>query len=423
MKTSVLKSTLPFDPKSIRPDQTLFGASPPAVFVGYQGYPSVNIGPLLPLGEFAEKKDTSFLDSPENWFGTPMQEIIAFRSGMIRSNFRMGVKYADTLPTLMEDMNLEGRRLLDATQELTLAARSVDTETHLTKIRISMDFDNHSQPQGPSGLTDKIQIVDNISVAKPVDKATSDRDLKAADAVYEVLYKSKEVSVTNIQRLFSVGLLGEAKNRRLVPTRWSITAVDDIIGKSLAEKLLNFPEIDQYMTLYDEYLDNKFVILFAPGRWAYEMNECWNNSSVWNQPVPGIYKPQHLIPAIMNDYELEQGRTSYASNITGAYYAARKEIEEWLFNRQRQARVIVFREVAGGYVVPLGVWVIRETIRHALELANQGVNVQIHEDLNSALQRIPKHFQIPLKNWLQASHLIPYMKTQRTLDHWLKKTK
>jgi hypothetical protein len=423
MKSSILKSTIPFDPNKLKSDQTITGASPPAVFVGYQGYPEVNIGPLIPLGEYAEKKDTTFLDAPETWYGTSIQEIIAYRSGMVRSNFKMGVKYNQNVHTLTENLNLDRQHLLDTTQELTMAARSVDTEAHLSKIRIGMDFDNHSQPQGPSGVADKINVTENVPVARQVDKAVSDRDLNATDAVYEVLYKSKEIPITNIQRLFSVGLLGEEKRRRLVPTRWSITAVDDIIGKNIAPRLFNFPEIDRYMTFYDEYLDNKFVILLVPGRWAFEMSECWNASSIWNQPVPGIYKPEHLQPVIVTDFELEQGRTTYASNVTGAYYAARKEIEEWLFNHQRQARAFVFREVSGGYIVPLGVWVIRETVRHAMELGSQGTNLQYHDSLESALQRITQHLQVPIKYWVKSSGLIPYIRSQRTLDFWIKKSK
>lgn len=61
LKHNILKSTLPFDPSTIKREQNVFGASPPAVFVGYHGYPQVNVGPLLPLGEFAEIKDTASL--------------------------------------------------------------------------------------------------------------------------------------------------------------------------------------------------------------------------------------------------------------------------------------------------------------------------------------------------------------------------
>ena len=260
----------------------------------------------------------------------------------------------------------------------------------------------------------------NVKVPKPVDKVVSDKDLKAADAVFGVLYKADDVTVTSMQRLMSAGLLGEQKNRRLVPTRWAITAVDDIIGKGLVPSIHNLPEIDKYYTFFGEYLDNKFMVLFAPGQWKYEMNECWNASTLWNQPVPGIDTYYSPVPVIINDFELEYGRKNYAGNVTGAYYAARKEIEEFLFTSHRQASVIVFREVAGGYIVPLGVWVIRETVKKALAEGWKGENVRIHETLKDAVNRLREVFEVPVKYWLAASNLIRYMKTQYKLDRWIK---
>lgn len=419
MKSSILKSTLPFDPKKMPSEQKLFGASPPAVFVGHFGYPFVNIGPLLPLGEFAEKKDTQFMDSPEDWFGKPINEIVQFRSGMIRSNFKMFVKYTEPIESLEDRISREQMKFLETTQELTMAARSVDTEAEIKKIRLSMDFDNHSQPQGPWGQAESIKITENVKVAKPVEKVVDQKDLKATEAIMTVLKPSEDVRLTQIHRLLSAGLLGEKKNRKIVPTRWAITAVDDIIGKQMAPNIHHLPEIDKYYSFYGEYLDNKFVILLIPGPWSYEMSECWNPKSIWNQFIPGVNQPQRQ-PLILNDFEMEKGRTTYADNITGAYYAARLEVEEFLMKIRRQARAIVFREVAGGYIVPLGVWVIRETVRNTLLQGLNGPNLKIHEDLNSALQRVSQHLSVPLKNWMAASNLIPYIRTQRTLDFWMR---
>ena len=62
-KHSILKTTLSVDPAQFKGKQDIFGASPPAVFVGHVGYPKVNIGPLLPIGSFSAAKETHFLDS------------------------------------------------------------------------------------------------------------------------------------------------------------------------------------------------------------------------------------------------------------------------------------------------------------------------------------------------------------------------
>ncbi len=423
-KHSILKSTLSIDPKQFKGKQDIFGASPPAVFVGHVGYPKVNVGPMLPIGEYSKAKNTQFLDSPESWYGKSIDEIIAYRSGMIRTNFSVGVKYQqENIDQLLGRLNRSNRKLLEATQDLTMASNSVDTEAKLSRIRFSLRYDPMSAPNGPSGRAEKIDVIDNIKVSRPVDKVVSDKDLKAADAINDYLYRDAKISVTSMTRLLSAGLLGVKDNRKLVPTRWSITAVDDIIGKALAKKLHDYPSIDKYYSFYGEFLDNRFLIILAPGIWSYEMNECWAPQSLWNQAIPGVNNPIAQEPRIINDYELETGRKKYASNITGAYYAARKEVEEFLHLNRRQARVIVFREILGGYLVPLGVWVIRETVRAALSEGFAGKQMQIHETLGSALNRIRNVFNVPYKFWINASHLIPYMKTQQTLDFWLRSAK
>ena len=418
-KSSILKSTIPNELKNLKKDKIIFGASPPAVFVGHVGYPKVNIGPLLPLGKFAEQKDTKYLDTPENWYGKSIDEIIAYRSGMIRSNFSLNVKYNESIEELLDKSKPNSAKLLEATQELTMASNSVDTEAELKRIHVGMKYDNHSQPQGPSGRAEKIRVVDNVKVLKPVDKVVYDTDLTAADAITGYLYKDGgEVPLSMMQRLFSAGMLGVKKKRKLVPTRWTITAVDDIIGKELAKNLHHKQDIDKYYTFYGEYLDNKFLILLMPGPWSFEMNECWNPESIWNRLIPGINIAE-LHPTIMTDYEYEHGRKKYADNVTGAYYAARKEVEEFLVKRNRQARAIVFREVAGGYTVPLGVWVIRETVRHILQNGWLEGTVQIHETLNDSLARLSDVFMVKKKFWIKSSKLVPYVRTQTSMNVFL----
>ena len=151
------------------------------------------------------------------------------------------------------------------------------------------------------------------------------------------------------------------------------------------------------------------------------MNEHWHSESIWNQDAFGGYPNNVAEPVVINDYELETGRKKYADNITGAYYAARKEVVEFLYKSRRQACAVVFREICGGYIVPLGVWVIRETVKQALSQGWHGPNIKQHETLGDALQLINQNFKVPLKYWLKASKLVPYSKTQKRLDFWMKK--
>ncbi|MHA1341631.1 MAG: hypothetical protein ACTSO2_16800 [Promethearchaeota archaeon] len=458
-KYSILKSVVPFKLDKIQRNKVIFGASPPAVFVGRRGYPNVSMGPMVPIEELFERnipnipnllrKDTRILDLSEFWFGKGMDEIITFRSALVRSNFQMNVKIGTISPKqskllddIIQKLPLKQKRLLESSQELAMAKNSVDTETYFDKLRTRMTYDVHSPPLGPSGMAEEIKIIDNIKTHPKIEYVVDDLDLKATDAIVGYLYPTqlqhsmdseldlnnptkpsanKIVFTTEIQRLLSTGLLGTKKDRRIVPTRWSITAVDSIISKYLASKIKGFPEINEYYTFHEKFLDNNFVILFMPGPWSYEMMEVWYSNTIWTQPVPGVQKrtPPNM-HHIVEDYELESGRTTYASNVTGAYYAARKEVTEFLFKERKQARCIVFREVRGGYIVPLGVWVIRETVRSALKNGFKSKNMQKADTLAAALQRVSKEMKLPLKEWIKASKLLKNLRIQRRLDEWIK---
>lgn len=405
---------VPFELEKTMRDVNLFGASPPGVFVGHFNYPNVYLGPLVPFQEFEldlNVSDNYILDAPELWFGKKMIDVIRYRSSLVRSNFMTNVRVGQT--SRKNTPSLKVQRLLGASQELAMAARPVDTETKLEKMNLRMMMDNHSPPIGPTGITEKIEITENVKVHPKVDYCVSDIDLKATEAVSDHLYFNGHVPESTIRRIFSSGLLGQKKNRRLVPTRWSITAVDDIISKGLIEEIKKFPEIDDYQIFESTYLDNHFKILLFPGKFMYEMNEVWAPNTLWNISLDG--NTQNLKPQIMTDFEFYGGRKNYASNITGAYYAARKSICEYLYEIKRQARVLIFREVSGGYVVPLGVWVIRETCRDAMFM-NDPLKL---DNFDSALKKMAEGFMVDFKYWKQSSKLIYYIKTQKTLDSFL----
>ena len=143
------------------------------------------------------------------------------------------------------------------------------------------------------------------------------------------------------------------------------------------------------------------------------MNEVWAPNTLWNISLDGTN--QNLQPQIMTDFEFYGGRKDYASNITGAYYAARKSVCEYLYKIKKQARVLIFREVSGGYVVPLGVWVIRETVNNAMWTSTP----LILDNFNDAVNKMAENFIVDFKHWKKSSTLINYIKTQRTLDNFL----
>ncbi len=414
LKTSILKSVIPFEIGKTMRNVEIFGASPPGFFVGRHNYPNVAVGPLVPFKEFEANlniDDYHILDAPELWFGKQMGDVIRYRSSLVRNNFKINVKISENLRK--NTPSLSSQKLLETSQELSMAARPVDTETKLSKISLRMMMDNHFIPMGPSGITEKIRITENVKVHPKVEYCVADTDLKSQDAISEHLYFKGNVPLSSIQRVFSAGLLGEKNRRKLVPTRWAITAIDDIISKRLIKEIKKFPEINDYRIFEAKYLDNHFKILLFPGKFTYEMNEVWCPNSLWNNSLSG--NSRNLKPQIMTDYEFYRGRKSYASNITGAYYAARKAVCEYLYKIRRQAHILIFREVSSGYIVPLGVWVIRETVKNAME----SINPVVADNFDSALSKMTEGLVVDLKNWKKSSKLINFIKTQRTIDNFL----
>jgi hypothetical protein len=368
------------------------GASPPSVFVGRIGYPYVYAGPLVP----PVMEDTSLYDLPEYWFGKPIDEIVGFRSMLIRGKHRVHVQKF-----------WEAGKIIEKTRELALAVNPVNVELLLRKKpRGFIVLDDEVQPFGPSAPIRDLQV-GNTRWDHQIEKAFYDTDLKAAEAVLE-LYR-KGVLVTKIQRAFSVGAFGLEKNRRLVPTRWSITAVDSIISKELMEKVKTFPEIDEFRVYESRYLDNIFEVLMIPGKWSYEAIEAWYPGTVWN--------PSGRSVVMYSDWEGYGGRTTYAE-IGGCYYAARLAVCEQLVKEQRQATVIVLREAHPGYIMPVGVWQVRENVRNAMRQ-----KPYTFKSLEEALQFIAGRFQIPIRQWIMRSELLKNALFQKRITDFLERVR
>jgi hypothetical protein len=370
--------------------EDIAGVSPPSVFIGRIGYPHVYVGPLVP----PVHEDTSIYDLPEHWFGRSIDEIVGFRSMLIRGKHRVHVQKFT-----------EAGKIMEHTRDLALAENSVDTELNLTKKpRGSLFLDDSVQPFGPSAPIRDLHV-GNARFDHRVEKAYYDTDLRATQAVLE-LY-DRGVMVTKIQKAFSVGAFGIEKNRRLVPTRWSITAVDDIVSKNLAETVKTFPEINEYRVYESVYLDNVFEILMIPAAWSYESMEAWYPGTVWN--------PHGRNTAIYSDYEGNNGRTTYAQ-IGGCYYSARLAVCEQLIKERRQATVVVLREARPGYIMPIGVWQVRENVRNAMRNVPHKYNT-----LNEALNRVSSRLQIPLKRWINQGSLLKNILYQRRITDYFKK--
>ncbi len=131
--------------------------------------------------------------------------------------------------------------------------------------------------------------------------------------------------------------------------------------------------------------------------------------------MDGRNKRSSINIVLFSDWECFGGRTTYAS-IGGCYYAARLAVGELLIRERRQASVIVLRETHPGYIMPVGVWQVREKVRNALQQKPHKYNT-----MDEALTRIANQFQIPMKQWIEKSSLIRNALFQRRITDYFRK--
>lgn len=320
-----------------------FGPST-SVFVGRKGYPVVGVGPMTILEGTDSDVELGRLEEPSEWFaqGLGMDEIVELRSGTIRAKKGENIK---SQSNFVSDM-----------AEIALAKQPVDVElTFKSKPSFNLSFSDITRPTGASVNVEKMNITDNPKIPKKVDRIVSD-ELKAVEAA-KGLY-DLGLDVYKVAVILSSGTLGLRSAKKMVPTRWSITATDDIIFKKLAAQLKEYPTVDSYYVYESSYMDNHFQILLMPSLFEYENFEAWFPGSVWNDAFGQR-------PVIVEEYEGFKGRKQYAAEEGGGYYAARLAVAEALHKMRRQAGVVVFREIHPRYFIPLGVWVVRETVRDA----------------------------------------------------------
>lgn len=320
--------------RSIRIDNKILNPSPPSIFVGRIGYPKVYVGPLVAINT-----DPVYADSP--WLWKSIEEVIELRTSMLRTSTRMRV----------EDVREENRRIVEL-QELTASVKPVDIEAEIRKIVKRAEFDDVVQPMGYSAIVEKLTITENPKIPEKVEKVYYD-DLKSHEAL-KLLY-NHGFSTYYLQKIFSAGMLGERQSRKLVPTRWSITAVHSILGEKIKREIAEFEVIDSTMVFSFEHFGNHFEIILSPERYFFQLIEIWQRKSFWSPREDWIGA----------DGEDIRPKKTY-SNLSGGYYAARLPVLEHLRRIRRQASILVIREIKPTYYAPLGVWVVEEGVRKAL---------------------------------------------------------
>ncbi|MBI2507391.1 hypothetical protein HYV89_00370 [Candidatus Woesearchaeota archaeon] len=374
-----------------------FGSSPPSVFVGSKlKYPNVNVGILSPP---VYDEDSWILDSPRYWASseTTIKDVVNYRGSLINSRFKSSVKDAR-----------KENKFLDIAKEIAMGYKPVDVEIYLKKKPNLQDYkDRITMPAGPSAALRNIKIADNVKVLSSIEKVFEDTDLKAADAI-TYLY-SENTDENFLTKLLSVGTLGLKKNRKLVSTRWSITAVDDTIGKRLIDTIKDFQTVDKFQLFVGSFFGNYYYIMLFPEVWSYELFEGYLPGAVWN--FSGKIE-------FATDNEWYDGRKSYAENCSGGYYAARLPVTEYLSKIRRQASVLVIRFETPEYTDSLGVWVVRQCARKALE--NKPLEFENREQmLEHIKQLIIRKFNFNIERVYNQSLLLRKLKTQRKLIEFI----
>jgi len=327
----------------------LFGSTAPSIFVGRSNYPRVNTGLLSPVGN--EGRATEFVTDGE-WYqqGLGIDDVLQRRTGLLNSTRSSGVNVDDVWDGFV-----------GVQREVAIADRPVDVEIGLDEAP-DLDFDPGANdvrtPTGPRARARDASLAENPHVPRPVKKTLEDDDWRAEGAM-TYLYR-RGFDVYEINKILSAGALGRGEDRRLVPTRWSITAVDDTVGQYLRGRIRNNPSIDEVQVHETEYLGNRYWVVLAPGNWEFELVEMKSPGSIWNPNPEGDV----WLGSASEGYE---GRTGYVDETAGAYYASRLGALEHLDEVGRQAKCLVVREVSDDYWAPVGVWQVRESVRNAFE--------------------------------------------------------
>ena len=360
-------------------------ATPPSTIVSEKGYPKIAVLYNLPPGIKGE--EARIYDDPRSWWGRlGLDDILRLRSSMVATVVRADARRPDKL--YEEEVSIAA-----------VSTRPVGSEAELEKPpRPRLRLDGVVTPVGLAAPARRLRVEENPSIPRILERLISDEDARASEAVGE-LYR-RGIDYYTIIRALSMGLLGTRKHRRLVPTRWAITAVDSIVSAHLRQRLRDKPWISGVESYRAEYLGNRFVVILYPGPPIFEWVEVWHPLTPWTRGGK---------PVIITNSEDWHGSFQY---MDGGFIAARTAVLETLVEKGRQASAVILREVLPSYYAPVGNWHIRETVGRALRGEKR-----VHRDLGEALREAEQAFQADISGVV--SRLRKKLMGQRRLVEWL----
>jgi len=344
------------------------GSSPPSVFIGSWNYPDVYAGPLVT----PDHGNTSVMDTPESWIpeNKTQEEILGYRLSLIRGKQRV---YACEL----------NDRFIGKLQDISLSESSVESDVVFSSTPTGSTFSDDHIPFGPSAPLEQFEI-ETGRWNRDLEKVFYDTDLKASEAVTNL--HRDGLLFSSIQKAFSAGTMGAGNKRRLVPTRWSITACDTTIGNNLLSQVKKHSVIDTWRVHEFSSLHNNYAVILMPTGWQYE----------WSEAFLHVLNNEELV---FSDHEGSQKKTEY-SPLGGCYYTCKMAVLEALAREQKQAGAIILREALHGYV-PMGVFNVRENVRNAMKQP-----AKEFEDIRSALTHISQKFTLPVTRFIESGELL-----------------
>jgi len=354
--------------KSTPVDKDITGTSPPSVFIGSWNYPDIYAGPMVT----AAHGNTSIMDTPESWIpeNKTQEEIIGYRLNLIRGKQRVNAGELNT-------------SFIEKLQNISLSAASVESEAAFSCTPSGTAFSEEHTPFGPSAPLDRFEI-ESGRWDRDLEKVFYDTDMKSADAVIDL--HRKGILFSNIQKAFSAGTMGCGRNRRLVPTRWAITACDTTIGDHLLSEVRKCQVIDTWRVHEFSSLHNNYAVILMPTDWQYE----------WSEAFLHILGNEELV---FSDHEGRKKKTVY-SHLGGCYYSCKMAVLEALAREQKQAGAIILREALHGYI-PMGVFNVRENVRNAMNQPSLEF-----EDIRAALAHISRKFTLPVSRFIEEGPLL-----------------
>ncbi len=339
--------------------------TPPFFLISWKNYPNVAAGPYLSLSE------PELIADPQKAMKLSMAELMSVRASTVRP--------------------FQIRNVRSSVEDAALSIKPVEMSARLKSVpsaSLSPDF------FGPSSVAEKIEVEGNPKIPKKVDYFYESYDVRAEKAIQEL----EKFGVEYLVQLLSTGSLGVKNQRKLVPTRWAITAVDSILAKKHFETVRRSEQIDRVEVYHGKHWDNNFVIVLLPWEWAFEVMEMWSGGSAWGS-------------GIVSDSEYGELKKDYARNVTGSYYAARLEVLKHLAERKKQAACLVLREIGPEYYFPVGVWHVRETVKMALK-----GKPERFDSWKDARERVGQ--MLKSTGWENKSKIIKAVTAQTRLSAW-----